>query len=745
MSTVTTLIPSHSYSSTTSHKKKSQNKFSYLTHVDGLRGFAIGLVVFFHVFVGKVSSGVDVFLFIGGLLFLTTQMKNASNPQGLTFTQSFTRIIRRLAPTLIVVSSIITIAAMIIYPPAEWSRIFRDVSSAVLYFINWTFAFSGESYISAGQEASLFQHMWSMSVQLQIYLFIMVIVYVLAQVFSVRYTQNKSSWEKTIYIIIGIVPIASFVYATWLNTYNQTLNYYSTVSRFWEIGCGALFGALLLRHCMFMKVLRHILGIIGFILIIFTGVVLNGVEQFPGYLTIVPLLGALFIICAGQLPFGEQRTWKNLGVIKVLETRPLLFVGKISYSLYLWHWALLILVIHFTEQEKVSVWLGLVVIALSILLATATLYCVEKPLRQKEKPFRSQAFTVKYIKKAWQKSDVLWKPITAIILTIVCIFTASSPLLFTAHSEIQKYAAQRAIDKHGGLYETYPGARILANNNKNYPNNVPIQPSPHDEVKEMMPPTWYDECYTGFDNDELVWQGKDGKDCVYGDPHSDNTLYVIGGSHSEQYMTALDDIGKKDGIKIIPIIKMGCPMVNEGKWNGEDFSDCDRWADKANRWIIDNPPTMGVLLTSTRPHTILGKGQDMVPPEYHDVFKQYDEAGIHIFTIRDNPWMMQTDPDTNEETDSQKDVRLCISNGNNPQDCGAVQKNALADTNPAIEGYRDIENITHIDFTPLFCQDGTCPAIIGNVLVYRDSHHLTNLFVKTMSPFIENELLKNKK
>lgn len=744
MSTVvTTLVPKNSTRRNRpgSHRKKMSKKFAYLTHVDGLRGFAIGLVVFFHVFIGKVSSGVDVFLLIGGLLFLSTQMRNSSNPEGLTFTQSFVRIIRRLAPTLIVTTLIVTIAAMVIYPPADWWRIFRDTSSAVLYFINWTFAFSGESYIAAGQEASLFQHMWSMSVQLQIYLLLMIIIYTTAQLFSVRKYKNNNSWEKTVYIIVGILTVSSFSYATWLTTTNQTLNYYSTFSRFWEIGIGALFGALLLRNIVFTRIIRHVLGIIGFILIIFTGIVLNGVEQFPGYLTSVPLLGALLIICSGQLTDIEERNWKNLGVIRILETRLFKFIGKISYSLYLWHWPLLILAIHFTHSEKVSLWLGIIVIISSIILATLTYNFVEKPLRQKEKPSRNNAFSFTYIKSAWRKSDVIWKPIMAVVLVVFCSLLATSPLLFSVNSKIQTYAADRAIQKYGGFYETYPGARSLVGNN-DYPQDVPIQPNPDDDVKDMMPPTWYDGCYTNFGSDELVLKNIKGEDCYYGDKTSKETLYVIGGSHSEQYMAALDDIGKRKNIRILPIIKMGCPMVNEGKWDGSDFSDCDRWAEKANQWIIDNPPTMGVFLTSTRPQTILGKGQDMVPPDYHNVFKKYDDAGIHIYAVRDNPWMMQTVPETGEVTDMQKDVRLCISNGKSSEECGAEQKNTLSDKNPALDAYKDIKNITNIDFTPLFCQEGKCPAIIGNVLVYRDSHHLTSLFVKTMSPFIENELFK---
>lgn len=735
MPLVTTLTPKR----VGNHRRKQVKSFSYLTHVDGLRGLAIALVVIFHIFVGKVSSGVDVFLFIGGLLFLSSQMRTASDPNGVTFTQSFIRMIRRLAPSLITVITITTIAAMVIYPPADWWRLFRDASSSVLYIINWTFGLSGESYIAAGQEASLFQHMWSMSVQLQIYTIIMAIIFFSAKIMKARKFKENKLWQQSLYITIACITIVSFIYASYMVHNNQTLNYYSTYTRFWEIGVGALIGALILQNMLFVRWMRYVFGVIGLLMIICTGLLLNGAEQFPGYLTLIPLIGAFFVICAGQVEKNEERTWRSLGIIKLLETKPFKFLGKISYSLYLWHWPLLILTLHVTEHSHATLLEGTLIIIASILLAWLTHKFIEVPLRQKEKPKQDFAFSVRYMRTSWRKSETICKPIVAMLMTFMCAILIASPALFNINTKVQAMVAEKASEQYGGFFKAYPGARSLMPNVET-PNDVPIQPNPDNDVTEMMPNTWYDDCYTGFDNDELVFKDKNGNDCYYGDKSARETLYVIGGSHSEQYIPALDDIGKRKNIRIVPVIKMGCPMVNEGKWDGSEFSDCDRWAVKANQWIIDNPPTMGVFITSTRPKTISGLGSDIVPESYQQVFKRYSDAGIKIFAVRDNPWIMNVD-DTGKATNIQKDARLCISNGGDAHSCGIPQDQIMSDPNPALEAYKEVKNIKHIDFTPIFCHNGYCPAIIGNVMVYRDSHHLTNIFVESMIPFIENELL----
>ena len=156
------------------------------TDIDGLRGLAIALVVVFHVFVGRVSAGVDVFLLLGGIFFFSPQIRNALNPAGLTVVQSFLRIFRRLYPALVTVVGVSLAAALVVYAPVRWSDGGMDAAASLLYMQNLNLSAQGNDYASIGTDVSVFQHIWSMSVQMQIYLGSLIVIALVAVMFRGR-------------------------------------------------------------------------------------------------------------------------------------------------------------------------------------------------------------------------------------------------------------------------------------------------------------------------------------------------------------------------------------------------------------------------------------------------------------------------------------------------------------------------------------------------------------------------------
>lgn len=714
---------------------------AYLRYVDGLRGVAILMVVIFHLFVFKVSSGVDVFLFLGGLFIVQSQVSNFVSPNGLTFTQAILRVVRRLAPALIVVVGVTTLFLAYFYPPSDWWGVFQDATAAVTYSTNWFLGLSGDEYTKIGDAPSAFQHLWSMSVQMQIYLCIIIIVYLLCGLAGGR-THKEARTKATRYsvLLIAVLSVASFIYALHLHTTNQTLNYYSTFSRMWEIGFGVIVGYIFSQGVVFTRWIRITLSTLGFAMLSFTGIFLDGAQQFPGPWTLVPLLGAAFIVMSGRVESSEGRTPATLGLVWLLETRPLIFIGKIAYSLYLWHWVIGIMLLE-TDNLYVQEYHGFVTIALSILAAYISHKVIEDPLRQKGKPNLASVWRSSYAASSWRRSNN-YARVMSVVLVSAMISIVSAQGVYSGIVRQQAVRAEKASEFYGGFFNAYPGARSIIPGIES-PEDVGIQPSPNSDVFNMMPPTWYDSCYTWKDQDHIAFTAEDGRPCAYGDLSSTKTLYAAGGSHTEQYITALDNIGKKRNVRIIPIIKMGCPLVNEGRIDGREFSDCDRWSYTATQWILDNPPTEGIFITSTRPSTIPGLGPDHVPESYVNLFRTFSQAGIPIYAVRDNPWIMVKDPETRQPMDVQLNAKTCISSGRSAEDCGMAQGDALSEQNPALKAYEGIPGIQHIDFTPLFCQDGVCRAVIGNVLVYRDSNHLTDVFIKSMEPFIESALFEH--
>lgn len=710
---------------------KSMNKYK---HLDGLRGMAILLVVIFHLFVGKVSSGVDVFLFMGGLLFLSSQIKNVTNPQGITIGQSFIRLIRRLLPALVTVVTISIGFILANVSPLEWQRYLDDASSSLRYTMNWRLIEQSVDYQSAGSGVSPFQHLWSMSVQLQIYAFLILLVYTIG--FILR---NKSPQFVRLVInsIVGFLTVVSFLYAAYMVLWgSQSDNYYSTFSRFWEIGLGSMLGIIFFNISL-PYIARWILSLVGFVIIIATGIVFNGVEHFPGPLTLVPLIGATLIVVSGASLSQEDGIKEKGIIIWLLETRVMKFFGDISYSLYLWHWTILIIVLIITKDQDVNWWgIRIGVLLVSILVAWITYKLVEKPLRQKAKPERSRVFDAEYIKKAFE-SPHSWAYIPAVFAIVIAMVSViSSSFVYKSYTDARIEKTQEIVASQGGLQGDYPGAKAFLENAQFDPSH-PIYPDLLN-MDNMLPQTTGDGCFSSFEDHTVIHRKNDGTECSYGDTASERTMYVVGGSHSEQYIGALDTIGKRNNIKIIPIIKMGCPLYQPTLWDESDYYDCyGFWSPEVEQYIYDNPPTDGIFMISTRPTTMLGYGPEIVPDYYRDVFDRITQAGIPIYAMRDNAWLIK---------DGQMlDARYCVFDHPRDyrQECGQPSNINLNEINPAFEAYGNMPNIKHLDISPSYIRDGWVNVVVGNILVFRDNHHLTRQFSETLTDEIERQMKEN--
>lgn len=719
--------------------------------IEGLRGLAIGLVVIFHVFVGKVSSGVDVFLLLGGIFFFGSQLRNAQNPKGLTFVQSLIRIIRRLFPLLAVVVASVLAASILLMNRLVHVQMAKDAVASLGYYINWQLAYSGREYTSVRTTVSPFQHLWSMSAQLQIYVASLVVVTLLALIFR-KYAR------QALLVVLTAATVLSFAYATYFHFEDQTINYYSTLSRFWEIGLGGLLGMLLLRRDAngnpvlrpLGRWTRTVMGIVGLGMIISTGLFLDGADQFPGPWTLIPLVGALMVVLSGHS--GEP-----VGVTRLLLTRPFQFLGRISYALYVWHWPILVLCVYYFNVPKVSPALGAAVIAASVVLAWLSNKLIERPLRQGKKPERNW---VLLSPKYWAKSLSAWpKAVYAVLILVLAGSVVASPKYLQHREDVNSeqlwdLAADRSI---------YPGAASFLVNAP-VPENMPIVP-PLEDFHALLPQTQPDGCQIGFDSDALILTknfNRSDEECAYGDVNSDKTIYVIGGSHSEHYIPALDIVGRNRHVKMIPLLKMGCPVnAKITRVNGEEYPSCLSWSEKVVDYIKENPPTEGIFMTGTRPTSIGGAGPEQVPQEYRDLVQSFTDQGIHSWLMRDNPWQTT-------DKGAPRDMRACVAemmegkqgevaenedfpglaNPGRPNfdevlainaECGQSVWDSLLPVDPSIEAYKGMD-VTLMDLTAAICREDWCPSIIGNMAVYRDAHHFNNIFAETLAPEIEAQM-----
>ncbi len=366
---------------------------AYRIDLDGLRGVAIALVACFHIWFGRVSGGVDVFLTLSGYFFVGSLLKHVLVSQEPTVTlwaavdprTRLTRLLRRLLPALVTVLLAITVLTVVVLPQTRWVSIGREVIASALYYQNWHLAFNSQDYTAASSANSPLQHLWSMSVQGQFF-----VVTILTALAFCGVVKVASRWIPQItrpavlraLVSIAILGVAavSFYWAQMRMGVNQQFNYYDTIARTWEPLAGGLL-AVWMPRLRVPNVVRALVGVVALALIVTCGWWIVGVEEYPGPMALVPVLATLALIWAGATAAQRGDEVPQPVVNRALASRFPVWLGSISYALYLWHWPLLIFYLAWRGTNHASFAEGVGLIALSLALAWLTKRYVEDPLR----------------------------------------------------------------------------------------------------------------------------------------------------------------------------------------------------------------------------------------------------------------------------------------------------------------------------------------------------------------------------
>lgn len=684
----------------------------YRHDLDGLRGVAIALVAVFHVWFGRVSGGVDVFLALSGFFFGGRLLRSAlDEATAIRPVSEVVRLVRRLLPALIVVLAAAAVLTILIQPETRWET-FADQSLASLgYYQNWELANTAADYLRAGETVSPLQHIWSMSVQGQFYIAFLILILALAYLLRGRLGRHL----RTVFVVVLVgVTVASFVYAIIAHNTDQAVAYYNSFARAWELTLGALVGALV-PYVRWPMWLRTVVATIALAAILACGWLIDGVREFPGPWTLVPV-GAtmLFILSAANRAADPRSDGKLPLPNRVLATRPFVWLGSIAYSLYLWHWPLLIFWLAYSGKEHVDFVDGAVVLLISGVLAWLTMRFVETPLRYRA-PARSSATVIPWRQRLRRPTIVLGSIVTLLGVTL----TATS---FTWREHV---TVERASGKElsGLSARDYPGARALINNAK--VPKLPMRPTVL-EAKNDIPESTPAGCISDFDNVDVI-------NCTYGDAAAQRTIALAGGSHAEHWITALDLLGRLHNFKVVTYLKMGCPLTTEQKplvmGDNRPYPKCREWNEKVMPELLADKPDF-VFTTSTRPWNI--KPGDVMPSQYLGIWQAFSDAGIDVLAMRDTPWLVR-----NNKPYFPAD---CLAGGGDAISCGIKRAAVLSDHNPTLDYVERFPNLKPLDMTDAVCRPDFCRVVEGNVLMYHDSHHLSTTYVRTMTNELGRQL-----
>lgn len=681
----------------------------YRHDLDGLRGIAIALVAVFHIWFGRVSGGVDVFLALSGFFF-GGKVLRAGLGGKLSPATEVVRLIRRLLPALVVVLAACALLTVLIQPQTRWEA-FADQSLASLgYYQNWELANSAADYLRAGEAVSPLQHIWSMSVQGQFYVAFLLVIAALTYLLRKPLGRHL----RTVFVgLLSALTVASFVYAVIAHNAYQATAYYNSFARAWELLLGALVGAVV-PYVRWPMWLRTAVATVALATILSCGALIDGVKEFPGPWALVPMGAAMLMILAGANMAADPATRGRMPLPnRVLAVGPLVTLGAMAYSLYLWHWPLLIFWLSYTGHHHANFLEGTGVLLVSGVLAYLTTRHVEDPLR-----YRASAAPAAPV--PWQLR--LRRPTIALGSVVALLGVTLTATSFTWREHL---VAERAGGKElSGLSSAdYPGARALVNHVR-----VPklrMRPTVL-EVKEDLPASTRDGCISDFVNPTVV-------NCTYGDTDAPRTIALAGGSHAEHWLPALDLLGRLHHFRVVTYLKMGCALSTEQvpliMGNNAPYPQCRQWVETTMAKLVNDRPDY-VFTTSTRPWNI--KSGDVMPATYIGIWQTLSDNNIPILGVRDTPWLVKDGQPFNPSD--------CLAKARNGESCGVKRSDLLSEHNGTLDFVAQFPLLKPIDLSDAICRPDTCRAVEGNVLIYRDPHHLTPTYMRTLAPELGRQI-----
>jgi peptidoglycan/LPS O-acetylase OafA/YrhL len=334
----------------------------YRPDIDGLRAIAVAVIVIFHTGISPLRGGfigVDIFFVISG--FLITRLICQDIERGrFTIVGFYERRLRRIFPALAVGVVCVLAAAPLLLFPSELRTTALTGGAALLSAAN-LYLLNSAGYFAADAETQPLLHLWSLGVEEQFYLFFPLVLSLV-----MRGGRKAALWASAVLAMLSLALCIAYTFE------NRDFAYYFPLTRAWELLFGAL--AFFIPTPRSPQIIREIVAFGALALIIACAIRFHPGMYFPGYLAVIPCLAAAVLISIG-------RDGSSLAS-RVLALPPVIFIGLISYSLYIWHWPIIVYY-HLLRGAEIDTIEGIGLVAASVLAATASWYLVERPFRLK--------------------------------------------------------------------------------------------------------------------------------------------------------------------------------------------------------------------------------------------------------------------------------------------------------------------------------------------------------------------------
>ncbi len=669
--------------------------------------------------------GVDVFFVLSGFLISSHLFSEFAATGKLSLSKFWSRRAKRLLPASLTVLVATAIAVWYLAPQALQERYFRDISAAAVYVANWVFAFDSVDYLAADNSASVVQHFWSLGVEEQLYIawpILLTIAWLIAG--------KAKHGFKAFGLLLTAITALSLIHSTLLVLDNNPIAYFSTFSRAWEFGAGALLAlAMQKRESLFGRRFDVAASWVGWLGLAAYLYFFEATAGFPGLYAVVPVLATLLIIGSGD----PQGKWS---AAPILHFKPIQFIGDASYSIYLWHWPILTVVgFYYTNiPGRVLVIIFLATIAISAL----SMRFIENPfrfgkLKTSLKPapvFIGVATTMAIIvgssqaASAWVANDIEQRRLESAAIEAEI---AKSVAEKEAVSDEEELPVWDEISCMGPAFMVEPECASFT-----WQTVVPAVAVKEETAHNVVPIE-----RIGSEKGCLAW-GDDYSmiECIYG-VKGGKKIAVIGDSHAYHWLPAFAKVAENNDLELHFVARAGCPantLAREA--NGDHVRGCFSWIEEMKTWVKAEPNLEMIVISNFSGSRFTGAGEygarhDAAIAGYKEMWQPMIETGAEVVVIKDTPFIGEDAWNcvvANADEMNRCDVTLASINANYDNSSAAAQELGLR----------------VLDFEKYFCKNEMCPMAIGGVRVYRDSNHMTGTYNLLMTPYLELELLGRK-
>jgi peptidoglycan/LPS O-acetylase OafA/YrhL len=667
---------------------------------------------------GGGFAGVDVFFVISGFLITGLLLREHEATGRISLGSFYANRARRILPAAVLVLLVTVTAGVALFNSTRALATAWDALSSLVFAANWRFTAVGTDYFSTGTPSAL-QHYWSLSVEEQFYLlwpWLLIGVLFVAS----RRARTATHGRRALALLTIAVVAVSFGFAVWQTATNPTGAYFSTFARAWELGVGAFLAVCLPTLARMPAALRRVLGWVGLAAIVASFFTLSGDLPFPGPWAALPVAATALVIAAGA--GGDHRSLFPL-------TNPVsVYLGDISYSLYLWHYPVLIFLTLLLPEPSLQTTLLILCTTLAISIVAYSL--LEQPLHRS--PWlRGGAHTRADRRSAWRgwrmafSTQVLVSALGAFVIVVVVAVSVQlhDRPLAPAAAPMAPADAPAEAPSDGDPSVRLQADLAAAAGATAWPDD--LSPSLDSVMARTSDTNPARDCFNPGATPDL---GR----CSWGDADAPNRMYLVGDSEALSYAPAFKALAEaSDGRwRVTTVGLYGCRFTAVDVANdGAGVMDaCPRRKRDVAAAIAADSPDLVVLANAFA----LGQDTDRTPLSVADLVASasaetsgYGAAGsvVHL-----------APPPLGAE------LGQCYSAVSSPQDCNAAVGQTWQDFAAATTAAAAASGEFFISSLQFSCADGICPAFAGTLPTKYDTVHLAPAYAEHIATAIRFEL-----